>query len=71
MFNGPVNERPIDKKSSSSSDSPSSPDIEKLRQQLEEEHPKQSDDIDNIGEYRIGEYPKLFEGLVLTPILQF
>ncbi len=33
---------------------------------LSKEHPKQSDDIDNIGEYRIGEYPKLFGGISLS-----
>lgn len=40
MFNGPVKEKPIEKKSPSKTESSSSPDIEKLRQQLEEDNEK-------------------------------
>ena len=40
MFNGPIKEKPTEKKTPSESDSISSPDIEKLRQQLEEDNEK-------------------------------
>lgn len=40
MFNGPIKERLTEKKAPSGSDNTSSPDIEKLRQQLEEDNEK-------------------------------
>ena len=40
MFGGPIKERPTERKTPSGSDSTSSPDIEKLRQQLEEDNEK-------------------------------
>ena len=40
MFGGPIKERPTERKTPSGSDSISSPDIEKLRQQLEEDNEK-------------------------------
>lgn len=40
MFSGPVKEKPKEKKTQSNADSSSSPDIERLRQQLEEDNEK-------------------------------